>query len=142
MASRATKGAGPQRVIGDWGVTCIAEHGGRLMPPESKLHRRSTMERTATGPLAWTFPAALNLFALTALSWMMFAGLSRSNAPACELMDRVAWLFAAGAATAAFLLPFTYIRRAWLRLLVAALAGGVAAAAAWELTVMLFPQFC
>ena len=100
------------------------------------------LERSATGSRAWTFPAAVTLFGVTALSWIVFAGLTRLNAPACELMDRIAWLFTAGAATSAFLLPLTYFDRTWFRLLAAALACGVAAAAALALTTLLFPQFC
>lgn len=100
------------------------------------------MSRTVTGPLAWTLPTSIVLACLATWGWLMFALISRGAPPACELLGRSAWLATTAAATAAFLFPFTWIERRWLRGAVAFVAAGVAGGAAWWLTAMLFPQFC
>ncbi|MBS1818064.1 MAG: hypothetical protein JSU08_09055 [Acidobacteria bacterium] len=100
------------------------------------------MNRTAVGPLSWTFPASVILGALTVWGWAMFAWLSRSAPPACELLDRSAWLAATSASTAGFLLPFTLVESRWLRGLSAVIGAAVAGALAWWLTALVFPRFC
>ena len=100
------------------------------------------MRRAAVGPLAWTFPASLVLAALAVWGWLMFAFFSRHTVPACELLDRSAWLAASTAGTAACLFPITYIERPWLRIAASLVAAACAAAVAWWLTALLFPQFC
>jgi hypothetical protein len=98
--------------------------------------------RTAEGPMGWTFPTGLVLAALTVWCWVMFAAISRSTTPSCELMPRIAWTFVSGASVSAFLLPFVFVRHTWLRLLCASGAALLAALAALWLTRILFPSFC
>ena len=101
------------------------------------------MERAAViGPRAWTFPASIILFALTVWSWAMFALISRTSPPACELLGRTAWLAAASAATAACLLPIAFVQRPALRIVSSVAAAAVAGYALWWTTALLFPQFC
>jgi len=82
------------------------------------------------------------LAALAAWGWLMFAFFSRHSVPSCELLDRNAWLAASTAATAACLFPIMWIHRPWLRIVASVIAAAGAAAAAWRLTALLFPQFC
>jgi hypothetical protein len=100
------------------------------------------MRRAVEGPLAWTFPASVILATLTAWGWIMFALISRSSPPACELLERTSWLAAAALATAACLYPLTLIGRVWLRIATSLVLAAVGAAAAWWLTAALFPRFC
>jgi hypothetical protein len=79
---------------------------------------------------------------MTLWSWLMFAAISRSATPACELMPRVAWWFASGASLAALFLPLKLIDGTWRRAAIAVAAAALAGAAAGWLTMMLFPQFC
>jgi len=80
--------------------------------------------------------------AVVTLCWFMFFGFSRLAAPACDLLDRTAWAFASGFGTAGFLLPFTYVEPAWLRLLLAVALGAIGTAVGWWLGTLGFPQFC
>jgi hypothetical protein len=101
------------------------------------------MERAAfIGPRAWTFPASIILAALTVWAWLMFALISRTSPPACELLDRTAWLAAASAATAACLLPIALIERLALRLAASLASAAIAGYALWSITAQLFPRFC
>lgn len=106
------------------------------------LLKHVVMERSRVGPLSWTFPAALVLAVGTVWVWLMYAVATRVMVPACELLPRTAWSFAAGAGTALFLLPWSYSGRTPLRIslafVLAALAGGLAF---WA-TAYLFPRFC
>jgi hypothetical protein len=40
------------------------------------------------------------------------------------------------------MLPFTFVKRPWLRMLVAVVAAAVAGGVAAALSIVLFPQFC
>jgi hypothetical protein len=101
------------------------------------------MERAAPiGPLAWTLPASIILALLTVWGWLMFALLSRTAPPACELLDRTAWLAAASAATAACLFPVAIVSSVWVRVAASLAAAALAGSAFWWLTAQLFPRFC
>jgi hypothetical protein len=100
------------------------------------------VERHRIGPLAWTFPAAIVMGMATVCLWLVYAAVTRSAVPACELLPRTAWAFASAAGGALFLLPWTYIDRPFLRIGAGLLLGGGAAAAAFFATAALFPRFC
>ena len=100
------------------------------------------MERSPAGPFAWTFPAALILGVGTVWVWLMYAAATRVMVPACELLPRTAWSFAAGAGTAVFLLPWSYSGRAPFRIAAAVVLAAVIGGVAFWATAYLFPRFC
>jgi hypothetical protein len=101
------------------------------------------MERAApVGPLAWTLPTSIILAVLTAWGWLMFAIISRTAPPACELLPRTAWLAATSAASAACLFPVAIVKPVWPRIAASLAGAALAGSALWWLTAQLFPRFC
>jgi hypothetical protein len=100
------------------------------------------IRRNALSPAAWTFPAAIVLAAMTLAGWILFAFLSRSTQPSCELLGRTAWLAASAFATSGALLPMTFLGRPWTRLAAAVVLAMVVGGIAWWATATLFPRYC
>ena len=106
------------------------------------MQQPTLMDRNRVGSLSFTYPASVVLGATTMFAWILFAAVTRAAVPACELLPRTAWAFTAGAASAAFLLPFTYVEQRWLRIAAALAAAAAAGAVAFWATAELFPRFC
>jgi hypothetical protein len=88
------------------------------------------------------FPVGLIMAAGTLFCFVLFAAISRAYPPACELHARIAWAFAASAATAGICLPVTFVEGNRATTLLATVCGVAGLALAWWATGLLFPRFC